>query len=640
MLLLKKTSVLLLVTGATASSTSSLRPKQNKGASTLTLPLLKHHDVVERRRRELRDAGIGEEVDENPQYRRKAFYETEPQITQLFQGYGTHYVDLYIGTPPQRQTLIIDTADDLTAFPCQECQDCGDADAHTNPAFDEYASRTFQRYNCKDCSGQCIHDPQNPDNPLEFCAFQADYGADGSFSAYKVKDLAYFGGPHDTALSPQNWEEGMSGAVPDQASAFTFRLTFGCKVTDTGLFQTQLANGIAGMGPSDTAIWNQMKWDSVVPDAGFSLCFAPHRQAPTKEGVGAGAITFGGTDLQLHKTPMVYAKDSRLTQTDSPKYGVQLRKVYLRRHGGESVEADSLDEVLFELRDINTTELNKGGVIIDSFTTGTYMRDILEEPFREQWNKIVDFEYTNDPLSLSAEEVAKLPTILIQIESADEQIVDVSDPYSVTGLAGELGEEDTPTDIVVAVPPQHYMLYNPNDDTYHASFRFLDDQFEGVILGANFLMGHDVHFDVDKKRIGFSESTCDYEDIVEDAINDYAEYQQKTLEEQETLAASATLGSTEASGRNEWNSKCGGWCFFGKFAAGTVAVVAAVGSVRLYRKYQLKQFRRDIRRNSVPGVPMPGMNERGEQWSPQDKLSNMPGRVVEHDMAPLPSRLT
>jgi len=38
--------------------------------------------------------------------------------TPLFQGMGTHYADVWVGTPPQRQSVIIDTGSSSTAFPC------------------------------------------------------------------------------------------------------------------------------------------------------------------------------------------------------------------------------------------------------------------------------------------------------------------------------------------------------------------------------------------------------------------------------------------------------------------------------------------------------------------------------------------
>ena len=46
-------------------------------------------------------------------------------IKPLFPGYGTHFAYLYVGTPPQRQSVIIDTGSAYTAFPCRGCKSCG-----------------------------------------------------------------------------------------------------------------------------------------------------------------------------------------------------------------------------------------------------------------------------------------------------------------------------------------------------------------------------------------------------------------------------------------------------------------------------------------------------------------------------------
>lgn len=58
----------------------------------LSLPLLNHGQVARRR--------LAETTSKN---------DTALTAAQLYQGYGTHYVDLWCGTPPQRQTVIVDT---------------------------------------------------------------------------------------------------------------------------------------------------------------------------------------------------------------------------------------------------------------------------------------------------------------------------------------------------------------------------------------------------------------------------------------------------------------------------------------------------------------------------------------------------
>lgn len=34
---------------------------------------------------------------------------------------GYDYVNIYVGNPPQKQSLIIDTGSSITAFPCDAC---------------------------------------------------------------------------------------------------------------------------------------------------------------------------------------------------------------------------------------------------------------------------------------------------------------------------------------------------------------------------------------------------------------------------------------------------------------------------------------------------------------------------------------
>jgi hypothetical protein len=40
----------------------------------------------------------------------RALVNMESHLSPLYAGYGTHYTYVYVGTPPQKQTLIVDTA--------------------------------------------------------------------------------------------------------------------------------------------------------------------------------------------------------------------------------------------------------------------------------------------------------------------------------------------------------------------------------------------------------------------------------------------------------------------------------------------------------------------------------------------------
>merc|ERR1711862_1021432 len=94
----------------------------------------------------------------------------------------------------------------------------------------------------------------------------------------------------------------------------------------------------------------------------------------------------------------------------------------------------------------------------------------------------------------------------------------INDNNNAPGLARNIILENTNNnvapnnninnDIIVAIPPSHYMVSYSNDkNTYASSITFHDPFYLGI-LGANFMMGHDVYFDNDQHRIGFSESRC------------------------------------------------------------------------------------------------------------------------------------
>jgi hypothetical protein len=112
--------------------------------------------------------------------------------------------------------------------------------------------------------------------------------------------------------------------------------------------------------------------------------------------------------------------------------------------------------------------------------------------------------YNNDNRRYTNDELALLPTILFQLEAHDKDDGDLHTP----GLVGEDLDPNRPTDVLVAMPPTHYMEYNPNTKRYTSRLYF--NEKKGGVLGANFMMGHDVYFDAHRGRIGFAESTCDY----------------------------------------------------------------------------------------------------------------------------------
>jgi hypothetical protein len=172
----------------------------NAETGAISFPLIPHH--VHRRRLGLSDEEVfAEELDEdqrrNRQRRRRTVENNSNEIMAgLYMGYGTHYVDLWCGSPPQRQTVIVDTGSSQTAFPCSDCQDCGSPKYHAGKLFDESKSSTFLSYDCENCSQRSVCNSKT-----DLCEIEQYYSEGSSWTAYEAMDSCYIGGYHSTAIS-------------------------------------------------------------------------------------------------------------------------------------------------------------------------------------------------------------------------------------------------------------------------------------------------------------------------------------------------------------------------------------------------------------------------------------------------------
>jgi hypothetical protein len=219
----------------------------------------------------------------------------------------------------------------------------------------------------------------------------------------------------------------------------------------------------------------------------FSLCF---RWEPDAQ-VNAGVMVLGGTDDRLHHIPISYAKEM---EAHASFWQVEVRKVYLAERQDVAALLDatgiasnrSLEEIPID--GISSFSLRP---IVDSGTTYTYLNNAFEEPLRQAWEKATGREFANSICYMSEEQVQDFPTFFFQLKGVENN-----------ELVGSWDEEH-PNDILVAFPPSRYL----EKSGYCFRRRLYFESGRGV-LGANFISGHDVHFDMDNNRIGFAESQC------------------------------------------------------------------------------------------------------------------------------------
>jgi len=285
------------------------------------------------------------------------------------------------------------------------------------------------------------------------CVVSQGYSEGSTWKAVKIKDKLFIGGESLQDLPA--------------ASSYAVDFVFGCQTSETGLFRTQLADGIMGMGISDITLPYQLWKQSLSSTKMFAMCFKK----------GGGILTLGGVDTRIHsllKPQLYWAKLSLVGS--SGWYGVQLVDIFLvnRKSGDrQSLGADAQHYASGE------------GSIVDSGTTDTYLPKAVQKKFTSIFKDLTGFSYTNEEVPLNAAKLAKIPDVVFQIKDVDDNIFEVTMAWSA-------------------------LADGPLKNGGYAMRVYFQDG-DGAVLGANFMNNHNVIFDVDGGRVGFAQSDCDYQ---------------------------------------------------------------------------------------------------------------------------------
>lgn len=474
------------------------------------------------------------------------------QVDALYQGYGTHYVDIWCGSPPQRQTVIVDTGSGLAGFPCEGCQDCGEAPAyHIDKVFDQNASNTFQEVVCTTTGGCMSNLGKCQSEATEHqCQIGVSYSCTNRFAAFEALDRCYLGGLHNAALDNVGEEflPGVEAASfrrgdwdPSNAATAPFEIDeflFGCQTEVRGVFRNQLADGILGMDAGNDSYWQQLHRAGKLPERKFSLCFS-RQQLKEREGTEAGGLTLGGSDTRWHDTPMQFAK---MEIGRNNWFTLKIRRIMLQNGDSRSDDSASRPRNAVTL-DILPDALNNGDVIVDSGTTDTFLDPGMRVEFKRAFKELTGQEFSEHyKKTLTLHELHSLPTVVFQFEGLEKK--------ERGGTRGHLDavhfDDDNPNDIYVAFPPSHYMELLSPMDIHHSMKRTYGQGLtfggKGTVLGANFIMGHDVEFDFESGRMGWSESSCNYTRFAGHDFLEGEKYQRVTEKKTQSPELTPTSG--------------------------------------------------------------------------------------------------
>lgn len=365
---------------------------------------------------------------------------------------GSHHVIIYAGSPPQRQTVILDSGSRLLAFPCKPCKRCG---GHVNPYFDPKRSTTLRFSKCGSCllegSSTCALFGNR-------CTLAQRYTEGSQWSGDEVEDVVWFG-TNDLVKSV---EDHMQNAVFHP---------FGCQSTSKGLFREQYADGILGLALDDNSLVKGYHRAGVIPRNAFSLCMTPE----------GGTLSLGGTMPKEHlQEPMTVTRINR----DHGLYAVEVIGIEV----GNITLADSK-------KDKNMYRVNDGnGCLFDTGSTDTHLPYALKDDWERAvsaWtNGFTDFGITDREKKYTFEEFQKLPKITFRF--ANNASLSMQPQYYMEGCR---------------VDPTTGQAKKWNGKKTLSNRIYLGESY-GAVLGANAMYGYNILFDGQDYQIGLAKANC------------------------------------------------------------------------------------------------------------------------------------
>ncbi|KAK3037997.1 hypothetical protein RJ639_029948 [Escallonia herrerae] len=340
-----------------------------------------------------------------------------------------------IGEPPVPQLVAMDTASSLLWVHCFPCNDC----TSDNPIFDPLKSSTYTPLSCD--SPSCALLGGDCDHTRNECTYMIQYAdSRNSTGNYGLEKLMF--------------------ETPDEGTTRVSDVVFGCG--HGSYLQMQQSSGVLGLGGKTTSLATRL-------GSRFSYCIGnisdPHYVN--------NQLSLGEAVIQGYSTPLnVYNNFYHLT--------LQGISVGTKRLG--------IDPRIFR-----RTQAGRGGVIIDSGSSWSYLVRTAFEPLRSEVRKLVDrnlkrLRIGDHPEWLCykgvvTQDLVGFPWVTFHFARGADLVLDVENMFHTVGnrrfcMVVDLADGFIPRDMsLLGVYAQQYLNVGYDLSTRTLSFKRVDCQF-------------------------------------------------------------------------------------------------------------------------------------------------------------------
>ncbi|GAB67827.1 aspartic protease PM5, partial [Plasmodium cynomolgi strain B] len=426
--------------------------------------------------------------------------------------YAYYFIDIDIGTPEQRISLILDTGSSSLSFPCAGCKNCG---VHMENPFNLNNSKTSSILYCD----------ENEECPFKLncvkgkCEYMQSYCEGSQISGFYFSDVV-------SVMSYNN-------------EKISFRKLMGCHMHEESLFLYQQATGVLGMSLSKPqgipTFINLLFGNAPQLKEVFTICISEN----------GGELIAGGYDpayIVRKGKEQSQGQGQSLGQGQSQGKEQAAQQGEPKQRGGDSPTREDPELALRDAEKIvwesvtrkyyyyirvrgldlfgtNMMSTSKGlEMLVDSGSTFTHIPEDLYNKLNyffdilciQDMNNAYDVnkrlkitkESLNNPLVQFDDFRKSLKTIISKENMCVKIVEGVQCWKSLEGLP----------DLFVTLSKNYKMKWQPHSYLYKKeSFwcKGIEKQVNNKpILGLTFFKNRQVIFDLQKNRIGFVDSNC------------------------------------------------------------------------------------------------------------------------------------